>query len=92
MSSKHTTKVKDEDSRPFPQRRNGVRHAEHGLGVVTIGPAGSPYVWVQFEGLPSPLPVFSDSLQSWPSKGVSPDPAESRRSGWCGGNNYRLKK
>lgn len=75
----------------FPQRRNGVRHAVHGLGVVTHGRGyfEEDCVEVRFDGQSKDLTIPVTELTSAPERGESPDPATSRRSGWVGGSSYR---
>ena len=82
--------MKSEDSRRFPQRRNGVHHSLFGDGVVTIGPGGLPdgKVMVKFDEYADEKAVPATELTSLPSRGESPDPATSRFSGWVGGSSY----
>ena len=87
--------MKQEDSRRFPQRRNGVSHAEFGAGVVTLGRhsiSDGSLVQVKFDDYTDAKLVHCDELTSLPSRSVSPDPATSRNSGWVGGNKYRSRK
>ena len=91
--------MKTEDSRRFPQRRNGVSHPVYGNGVVETVLTGSNMptrqlwntVLVDFDGA-GKIWVGPQELTSQPSRGVSPDPKTSRYSGWVGGNSYRSRK
>lgn len=76
----------------FPQRRNGVRHPKHGLGVVTQGRASANErgeCEVKFDGEETPIWIFMGELTSAPERSESPDPKSSRNSGWVGGSNYQ---
>lgn len=85
--------MRPEESRRFPQTRNGVRHSIYGDGIVTYnrGFSSEQAVMVRFDGTDKDTEVFADELASLPSRGISPDPATSRNSGWIGGNNYKRK-
>ena len=79
----------------FPQKRNGVGHAVHGFGVVTMGEhfvVQPSSVQVKFEKIDTPIIVKIEELWSSPAHGESPDPKTSRNSGWVGHNNYRTRK
>ena len=91
------------DIHKFPQKRNGVSHPLYGVGVVTAGryavsdgdgdgDGDGDSVMVKFDSYTDPKIVKCDDLESVPSRGVSPDPATSRNSGWVGGNSYRKRK
>ena len=83
------------DTHKFPEKRNGVSHPLYGVGVVTAGRyavSDGDSVMVKFDLYTDPKIVKCDDLESVPSRGVSPDPATSRNSGWVGGNSYRKRK
>jgi hypothetical protein len=87
--------MKQEDSRRFPQKRNGVLHPEFGAGVCTMyahSVSDGDRIMVKFDSLTETKLVFCSELTSLPSHSVSPDPAYSRNSGWVGGNNYKQRK
>jgi hypothetical protein len=77
----------------FPSKRNGCRHAEFGDGVITSYPYENTekvrVIKVRFDKFNIDFCVPCDSLTSLPSRGISPDPATSRNSGWMGMNNYK---
>lgn len=87
--------MKLEDTRRFPQRRNGVKHDTYGIGVVTMGRysiSDGDSVQVKFDNHPEQIIVKCYELTSFPSRGESPDPAVSRNSGWVCGNSYKSRK
>lgn len=87
--------MKQEDSRRFPQKRNGVMHPEFGPGVCTMyahSVSDGDKIMVKFDSLAETKLVFCSELTSLPSHSESPDPVYSRNSGWVGGNNYRSRK
>jgi hypothetical protein len=90
----HQAKDKrEEDSRRFPQRRNGVHHPVFGAGVVTMGrmsPTGKS-VQVKFVDHAEEKSVAIAQLTPLPSHSQSPDPQTSRYSGYIGGNSYRQR-
>lgn len=90
-TKQRTSHTRPEDSRRFPQRRNGVRHQMHGVGVVTMSShsVGSEHVMVKFDKIQTEMLVLRHELSSYPPRGESPDPQHSRNSGWVGGNRYK---
>lgn len=87
--------MKQEDSRRFPQKRNGVLHQEFGPGVCTTyahSVSAGDKIQVKFDRLTEIKLVLCSELTSLPSHSESPDPAYSRNSGWIGGNNYGSRK
>ncbi len=86
--------MKEEDSRRFPQKRNGVIHKNFGIGIVTLNRhsiGDGSVVMVKFDQHEDEKIIKCDELVSYPSRGESPSPSTSRNSGWVGGNNYRRK-
>lgn len=85
--------MKQEDTRRFPQRRNGVHHPKFGYGVVELAPhnVGGGTCLVKFVEAQNPIWVDPNELSSAPAYGVSPDPKLSRNSGYVGVSGYRRK-